>query len=239
MNAIREVERELLRDKAAYSPMLCGLRGCMWLIAREKGRKAAIMLYSKLKTPLASCYGDLELAKRAIRELQYPQVRVHSMEPISLEAAEAHRLIRMKLDEKPAAPKTTIAKRVGEEEIPLLDRFYRSHGAEGWDPSQAREGVYYMVAVGGEVMSAAGTHCTSDKYSIAVVGNVLTSPRYRGRGYARAALSQLLAELSVSFKCITLDVRENNASAQRLYRKLGFKTHAVVYSYLIDLRKAP
>ena len=230
---MQEIERELLRDKAAYSTMICGLSGCRWLIARDKGRKAAIMVYSSLKIPLAACYGDLELAKRALKALQYPAVRVHTLEPISLSAVESHKLIRMKLEKQPAEPRAQIARRAGEKDIPLLDRFYRRYGVESWDPSQAKEGVYYMIAVSGAVVSAAGTHCTSTQHSVAVVGNVLTAPEYRGRGYARAVLSQLLAELAASFECITLDVREENIAAQGLYKELGFKQHAIVYSYLV------
>lgn len=56
------------------------------------------------------------------------------------------------------------------------------------------------------------------------ITNVATHPDHRGRGYAKAVLSALLAEAkAVGLVRLFLEVRASNAPALALYRSLGFR----------------
>ena len=95
-----------------------------------------------------------------------------------------------------------------------------------WLPSSAiAEGVYYGIRVNGRLVSAAGTHVISPQARLGVVGNVLTSPEYRGRGYATATTAAVTAELLRTCDHVVLNVRSDNPPALQAYRRLGYAEH--------------
>jgi len=107
-----------------------------------------------------------------------------------------------------------------------LNRIYRL-GFGSWLPPQSvAEGVYYGIRVGRRLVAAAGTHVIVRDARIAVVGNVLTQPEYRGRGYAQATTSAVTAELLRFCDHVVLNVRADNPPALNAYRRLGYAEHA-------------
>jgi ribosomal protein S18 acetylase RimI-like enzyme len=107
-----------------------------------------------------------------------------------------------------------------------LNRLYRL-GFGSWLPPQSvAEGVYYGIRVGRRLVAAAGTHVIGRDARIAVVGNVLTQPEYRGRGYAEATTSAVTAELLRFCDHVVLNVRADNPPALNAYRRLGYAEHA-------------
>ncbi|HAL61254.1 MAG TPA: hypothetical protein DCP08_02480, partial [Chloroflexi bacterium] len=92
-------------------------------------------------------------------------------------------------------------------------------------PYQLDSGVYYGVEVGGELVSAAGTHLVSPTYQIAAVGNIFTHPSHRGQGYATACTSAVVEELLSRSLEIVLNVAQSNEVALRLYKRLGFREY--------------
>ena len=67
--------------------------------------------------------------------------------------------------------------------------------------------------------------CTSFILDEAYITNVAVFPEYRKMGVGTALLNKVFAlkdELNLSF--VSLEVRQSNLSAIRLYEKLGFKT---------------
>jgi ribosomal protein S18 acetylase RimI-like enzyme len=106
-----------------------------------------------------------------------------------------------------------------------LNRLYRL-GFGSWLPPQAvAEGAYYGIRVGRKLVAAAGTHVIGRDARIAVVGNVLTQPEYRGRGYAEATTSAVTAELLRFCDHVVLNVRADNPPALNAYRRLGYAEH--------------
>jgi ribosomal protein S18 acetylase RimI-like enzyme len=110
-------------------------------------------------------------------------------------------------------------------DAPELNRLYRL-GFGSWLPPQAvAEGVYYGIRVGRKLVAAAGTHVVGREARIAVVGNVLTQPEYRGRGYAKATTSAVTAELLRFCDHVVLNVRADNPPALNAYHRLGYAEH--------------
>jgi ribosomal protein S18 acetylase RimI-like enzyme len=106
-----------------------------------------------------------------------------------------------------------------------LNRLYRL-GFGSWLPPQAiAEGVYYGIRVNGRLVAAAGTHVIGRRARIAVVGNVLTQPEFRGRGYAEATTSAVTSQLLEFCDHVVLNVRSDNPPALNAYRRLGYLEH--------------
>jgi ribosomal protein S18 acetylase RimI-like enzyme len=106
-----------------------------------------------------------------------------------------------------------------------LNRLYRL-GFGSWLPPQAvAEGLYYGIRVNGRLVAAAGTHVIGRQARIAVVGNVLTQPEFRGRGYAQATTAAVTAGLLEFCDHVVLNVRSDNPPALNAYRRLGYAEH--------------
>jgi ribosomal-protein-alanine N-acetyltransferase len=65
------------------------------------------------------------------------------------------------------------------------------------------------------------------------VMNVAVDPDHRRRGLGRALLEHLLAEVGED-AAMTLEVRRTNASAMRLYERLGFRAAGIRRRYYQD-----
>jgi predicted GNAT family acetyltransferase len=79
--------------------------------------------------------------------------------------------------------------------------------------------------MGGRLISAAGTHVLSHDARLAVVGNVMTHPDYRGRGFAKQVTSAVTQELLRTCDQVVLNVRSDNPPAIAAYAALGFREH--------------
>jgi ribosomal protein S18 acetylase RimI-like enzyme len=106
-----------------------------------------------------------------------------------------------------------------------LNRLYRL-GFGSWLPPRAiADGVYFGIRVNGRLVAAAGTHVIGRRSGIAVVGNVLTQPEFRGRGYAQATTAAVTAQLFEFCDHVVLNVRSDNPPALNAYRRLGYAEH--------------
>ena len=85
------------------------------------------------------------------------------------------------------------------------------------------EGCYRGVAVDDRLVAAAGTHGIARMHGIAVLGNVFTHPRHRGRGHGTLATSAVAAELLREADEVVLSVDPDNVPAVRAYQSLGFR----------------
>lgn len=106
-----------------------------------------------------------------------------------------------------------------------LNRLYRLGFGSWLPPSAVADGVYYGIRVNGRLVAAAGTHVIGRRARIAVVGNVLTQPEFRGRGYAKATTAAVTARLLEFCDHVVLNVRSDNPPALRAYERLGFAEH--------------
>ena len=106
----------------------------------------------------------------------------------------------------------------------LLNRLYNAEG----DPTHYRrehiaDGCYWGVVDEERLVAVAGTHAIGRTQGIAILGNVFTHPRFRGRGHATSATSAVTAALLEQVGEVVLSVNPDNAPAVRAYRRLGYR----------------
>lgn len=91
-----------------------------------------------------------------------------------------------------------------------------------FEPYQLGSGLYFGVRDGNRLVSIAGIHNVSPSADVAAIGNLVTHPDARGRGYALQCTSRLLREVFARVSLATLDVEHGNEPAIRTYRHFGF-----------------
>ena len=121
-------------------------------------------------------------------------------------------------------------------EFDSLDRFYNERQMEAWTPLMFEMGPYYGVWHNGELVAAAGVHFVTP--FIAQIGNIVTHPQFRGRGFATAATMGVMRHLSrMGTEIISLFVVADNAPAIRIYERLGFvKERELVFAHYMPKR---
>ena len=140
---------------------------------------------------------------------------------------------------RPSGPYPATVQRLLPVEIGELNRLYQL-GFASWLPSSAiADGVYYGIRVNGQLVAAAGTHVVSPAARLAVVGNVLTHPDYRGRGFATAVTGAVTAELLRTCDQVVLNVRSDNPPALNAYRRLGYAEHVRFEERLVHRLGSP
>ena len=91
---------------------------------------------------------------------------------------------------------------------------------------------YLVVQTAGEIAGFAGVHIILDEGHVT---NIAVAQAYRGLGLGRMvtqALMQYAANLGVRY--LTLEVRQSNQTARRLYTSLGFVQVALRRNYYQD-----
>lgn len=131
------------------------------------------------------------------------------------------------------------ARRVTGGDIAAVNRLYSSEGGRtAYRAEHVDEGVYFGIVEDGNLVSIAGTHVVALDEGIAVVGNVFTHPRCRGRGLATAATSAVTAELLERCPLVVLTVETGNAPAVSAYRRLGYEAQCTLHETPL-IRKEP
>jgi len=176
--------------------------------------------------------GDPDGVEAILRDVIRPSIAYVACLPANLAAVERRyrlepgpQMVRMWVDRTHFKPYPATVQRLLPVEIGELNRLYQL-GFASWLPSSAiAEGVYYGIRVNGRLVAAAGTHVIGRTARIAVVGNVLTQPEFRGRGYAQATTGAVTAHLLEFCDHVVLNVRADNPPALNAYRRLGYAEH--------------
>jgi GNAT superfamily N-acetyltransferase len=206
---------------------------CEWFGAARRGRLQALALhYSGLGFPIVFLMGDASGLRAIFEDALYVEQAFftcrqehlgmmqdfYNWEPIPM--------WRMVLQADRFRP-------VGGDCIPLtldhgehLKVLYAQGKGNAFDPTQVPGGAFHGAFEDGRLVAAAGTHLISPTYRVAAVGNVFTHPEYRGRGYATAATSAVVAEVQGrGIRDIVLNVDQKNETAIRIYERLGFERY--------------
>jgi ribosomal protein S18 acetylase RimI-like enzyme len=224
------------RLRAAYA--LCDLDPLefgktRWGIATRAGETVAVVLEYTGLTPqpmfvMGETTGVVEILRHVIR----PRLVYLATDASHLPAIESvYRvdpgppMLRMVVDRLTFRPYSGVALKLLPVEIGDLNRLY-GYGFTAWLPAESiATGVYYGIREAGRLIAAAGTHVISAEAGLAAVGNVMTHPDYRGRGYAKLTTSAVTQELLRTCDEVVLNVRSDNPQAVAAYRALGYRIH--------------
>lgn len=98
-----------------------------------------------------------------------------------------------------------------------------------FEPFQLESGLYFGIRAEGELVCIAGIHNLSKTYDVATIGNLVTHPEHRGRGYASSCTERLVRETFAHVSRVTLDVEAGNEPAMRTFGRLGFREQAAFF----------
>jgi ribosomal protein S18 acetylase RimI-like enzyme len=236
----RTILREFLeRDRLFAAYAICDLDDrefprTRWAVAHEGGSVVALGLeYSGLSPqPLLVMGSDAGIAA-ILRDVLRPRIAFVAVLPGQLATVQRQyhldsgpSMVRMAVDAARFRPADDPGvERLSPADAPELNRLYRL-GFGSWLPGQSiAEGAYYGLRIRGRIIAAAGTHIVSRDARMAVVGNVMTAPEFRGRGYAKAVTAAVTAELLGFCDDVVLNVRADNPPALNAYRRIGYVEH--------------
>jgi hypothetical protein len=101
-------------------------------------------------------------------------------------------------------------------------------------PQTILMGSYFGIrANDGRLVAMAGERLQSTAF--AEISAVCTHPEFRGRGYARALVTFLAAQILAAGKTPFLHVKSENG-AKVVYQKIGFRLRAAMYLTVISVR---
>jgi len=125
---------------------------------------------------------------------------------------------------------------LSETDLPQLEVLYAAAYPGTWfNPRMLETGQYAGIRDAlGNLLSVAGVHVYSPAYRVAALGNIATHPEHRGRGLATAAAAGLCRRLLRHVDLIGLNVRTDNLSAIRSYRKAGFEVSGTYHEWMLS-----
>ncbi len=150
---------------------------------------------------------------------------VHHLDAVLLhfDLDQRQTMIRMQVTADTLRPAVGPVRRLRGTDAREINRLYRTDGVPSfYSPRQIEEGVYFGAEEDERLIAVAGTHVISHNSAIAVVGNVYTHPRHRGRHLAQAATSAVTAQLLKFCRDVVLSVDPTNLAAVRAYERLGY-----------------
>jgi GNAT superfamily N-acetyltransferase len=127
------------------------------------------------------------------------------------------------------------AVRLEQQDLDELVRLYdESYPGNWFDPRMLQTRQYFGLRVNHQLVSAAGVHVYSQRYRVAAVGNVVTHPAHRNKGYSKLVTARLCRSLLEKADHIGLNVQADNDAALACYRKLGFETVAPYGEFTVE-----
>ncbi|NJD28119.1 MAG: GNAT family N-acetyltransferase [Chloroflexi bacterium] len=205
-----------------------------WGVARDDNEGVALVLeYGGPSPQPLFVMGRDDGIDAVLRDVIKPRIAYVAALPENVKAVERRyhlepgpQMVRMWVDGERFRPvEDPGLERLVPSDVADLNRLYRLGFGSWLGPQAIAEGIYYGIRVRGRLVAAAGTHVIGRASKIAVVGNVLTQPEYRGRGYAKATTGAVTARLLEFCDHVVLNVRADNPPAINAYRRLGYAEH--------------
>jgi len=133
------------------------------------------------------------------------------------------------LDSPPLAPL-----RLGTGDVPEMLDLTAATEPGPFLPQTIQMGSYFGIrASDGRLVAMAGERLQSTAF--AEISAVCTLPEFRGRGYARALVTFIAAQILAAGKTPFLHVKSEN-EAKVVYQKIGFRLRAAIRLTVISLR---
>ena len=220
-----------------------------WYALEDGGDvRAILLLYTAFETPTLMALGDppyepLHALLSSARQILPPRVYAHlspgcreALGPgVVAQSRGPH--LKMALGEpRLDVPGVSEVVCLKANDIADLRALYAvGYPANWFDPRQIETGHYYGLRNNGELVSAAGPHVYSPGQRVAALGNIVTHPEHRGKGYAAAVTARACTELGRSVDQIGLNVKADNSAAVACYERLGFRPIAEYEEVMLTL----
>jgi len=233
---LRFLERDRIKNAYHIGATQSGYREqTRFFWVTHHGEPAAVLaVYRGLSAPAVFCAGDPEqvalLVSRLTAQLpgrmlihRYPEYAAAFADHVLVKGA--RRVVRMVLTPDTFRPATgtqeVVALNHGDTaEIMKLHTYYPD---TFFEPYQLESGFYRGIKEEGKLVSVAGVHLVAPEVRFAMLGNIVTAPAVRGRGYAEVTTSRLCSELLEGADTLVLDVPKESAAALSAFTRLGFK----------------
>ncbi|RLT40609.1 MAG: GNAT family N-acetyltransferase [Chloroflexi bacterium] len=247
--------RQVLRIDPIWSAYaLADLRAdllpfCRWSVAGD----GLALVYTGLQPPILLTIGPAEDVAAALAQAAAPVASapgtISLPEEVYLSVRHEHLpaverwydvqirrvMVRMALgQEVTLAPVEQPLTRLVPADVPAIEALIALGGPyapDGFAPYQVEDGFFYGVEAdasdgAGGLAAVGGTHILNFEEGVAAIGNVYTRADCRGKGYARAITSEIVAQLrAAGLPTIVLNVNNENTIARNLYDSLGFVEH--------------
>ncbi len=166
-------------------------------------------------TPLLPESFYAHLSPGAERAFSWPHLLESNGPHYKMSLRDAARVRRVDCPE--AAPLTV------RDSVDLVRLYQESYPGNWFDLRALETGQYFGLRQDGRIVSVAGVHVYSERYAVAAIGNIVTHPAYRRRGYARQVTACLCRSMLGKVEHVGLNVRANNEAAIACYTGLGFQ----------------
>lgn len=213
---------------------------CQWLISRsgEGSIDEALLIYKGPSTPtvlafaLTNTFDSLvedSMAMLPDRFFGHFQEAQHSLFSTTFDIQPFGTHLKMQLQgykQPPKDARVDAVVRLDHSHVAALISFYAEAYRDSYfDQRMLDTGKCFGYFENNQIVAAAGVHVYSVAYDVAVLGNIATLPKERGRGLGTLITAHLVSELvEESSGCICLNVKADNMAAIRCYEKLGFVT---------------
>ncbi|OIP40800.1 MAG: hypothetical protein AUK47_07515 [Deltaproteobacteria bacterium CG2_30_63_29] len=201
----------------------------------EQGEiEAALLILEGLSLPVVFSSGSQRGAQTLFRSCALPP-RFHfqiweghrgSLESVHQLHSSSH-MARMALHRSAFKPRTSPIGVVALGHLHTADiiELYAHYPDNLFEPYQLGSGLYFGVREGGRLVSIAGIHVVSAEHDLAAIGNLVTDPTCRGKGYVTACTNRLLEALFERVSLVTLNAEVENEAAVHTFERLGFQHH--------------
>lgn len=234
-----EMAAFLERDRLLTAYALADLdrryvEGARWWLARRGSAPvaAALVMADLAFHPLfliGESDGAAHLLRHAVREPRIVAAAPPELRPALDSCYRLERvdhMLRMVVDgESFRSSETQGVVRLTADHVEDVIDLYGIAARSYFTPRRLEDELYFGVYEGSTLIAAAGTHVRSGEFGVAAVGNVLTRAPYRNRGLGRACTAAVTAACLAEHRDVVLNVREDNAPAIAVYRRLGYRTH--------------
>jgi GNAT superfamily N-acetyltransferase len=207
---------------------------CRWFVTGE----AALLWFGGLSAPSLQTTGEAGDAAVLLDQLHAvlpreawikapPEHEAHFARHFALTRRSE---LTVMLREAPLPPVPGPVRRLapGEPLAPLFE-LYSSYPGHFFEAASLEGNIYYVAEQDGRPVSIAGTHTAAPAEGVAVLGNIVTAPEFRGRGLARRCIAAAARELeSLGCRLTGLHVDSTNDAALSCYRGLGFRARAAL-----------
>ena len=196
--------------------------------------QSLLLFYSGLSVPAVLTLGDADGVAHLFREtvrvlprsfyLQMQEDHRSSFENV-YGTQEWVRMIRMgvRRSEFIAAEKSDEVIPIGHGDTADLIKLYQNDPDHFFEPSLLDTGCYFGIREDEQLVSIAGVHVVNESCDIAALGNVLTHPGYRQKGYSLRCTSRVVETLLERVSVVALNTAEENHAARRTFKRLGFQ----------------